>query len=70
MGTEGELLREEIAGLSREAVELSREEVERHLLSRQTISDLHTPVSLTLPNQLFSDNLMDGSVLDDLASLF
>ncbi|XP_018007775.1 uncharacterized protein LOC108665526 isoform X2 [Hyalella azteca] len=46
--------------------ELSREEVERDLLARQTIAELHTPVSLTLPNQLFSDNIMDGDLLEDM----
>ncbi|KAF2368610.1 hypothetical protein FHG87_000619 [Trinorchestia longiramus] len=53
----------ELRGLGE--AELSREEVERHLLARQTIAELHTPVSLTLPNQLFSDNLMDGDLLSE-----
>ena len=40
--------------------QMTREELERHLAARQPISDFTTTVSLTLPNQLFSDNLMEG----------
>ena len=43
---------------------MSREELERHLAARP-VSDFTTAVSLTLPNQLFSDNLMDGDIIDD-----
>lgn len=40
--------------------QLSREEVERRLAARQPMNDFTTTVSLTLPNQLFSDNIMEG----------
>lgn len=45
--------------------ELSREEVERRLLARQSNSDMSMQASipLTLPQQIFSDNIMDGDLL-------
>ncbi|XP_064083622.1 INO80 complex subunit E-like isoform X4 [Macrobrachium nipponense] len=45
--------------------QLSREEVERRLAARQPMNDFTTTVSLTLPNQLFSDNIMEGDLMDD-----
>jgi len=46
--------------------QLSREEVERRLAARQSINDFTTTVSLTLPNQLFSDNLMEGDFMEEV----
>ncbi|XP_050739522.1 POU domain, class 4, transcription factor 1-like isoform X2 [Eriocheir sinensis] len=46
--------------------QLSREEVERRLAARQPLSDFTTTtVSLTLPNQLFSDNIMEGDFMEE-----
>ncbi|KAK7077949.1 INO80 complex subunit [Halocaridina rubra] len=45
--------------------QLSREEVERRLAARQPMNDFTTTVSLTLPNQLFSDNIMEGDLMDE-----
>jgi len=44
--------------------QLSREELERQLAARQPINDPFT-VSLTLPNQLFSDNILEGDFLEE-----
>ncbi|XP_047489478.1 secreted protein C-like isoform X3 [Penaeus chinensis] len=45
--------------------QLSREEVERRLAARQPMNDFTTTVSLTLPNQLFSDNIMEGDFMEE-----
>ncbi|KAG0720732.1 INO80 complex subunit E [Chionoecetes opilio] len=46
--------------------QLSREEVERRLAARQPLSDFTTTTpSLTLPNQLFSDNIMEGDFMEE-----
>ncbi|XP_071519552.1 uncharacterized protein [Panulirus ornatus] len=46
--------------------QLSREEVERRLAARQPMNDFNTTtVSLTLPNQLFSDNIMEGDFMEE-----
>ncbi|KAB7494233.1 Origin recognition complex subunit 5 [Armadillidium nasatum] len=42
--------------------QMTREEIERQLAARQPFSDFSTAVSLTLPNQLFSDNVTEGLV--------
>ncbi|CAL4213772.1 unnamed protein product, partial [Meganyctiphanes norvegica] len=49
--------------------QLSREEVERRLAARQSINDFTTTVSLTLPNQLFSDNLMEGGGVSSICNI-
>lgn len=54
-----------IGGMHNNDGQLSREEVERRLAARQPMNDFTTTVSLTLPNQLFSDNLMEGDLMDD-----
>ncbi|XP_068212226.1 INO80 complex subunit E-like isoform X2 [Palaemon carinicauda] len=54
-----------LGGGSHNDGQLSREEVERRLAARQPMNDFTTTVSLTLPNQLFSDNIMEGDFMDD-----
>lgn len=44
---------------SESAHPISREEIERQLAARQPLTDFSTSVSLTLPNQLFADNLLE-----------
>lgn len=40
--------------------------MERRLAARQPLSDFTTTtVSLTLPNQLFSDNIMEGDFMEE-----
>ncbi|RXG69842.1 INO80 complex subunit E [Armadillidium vulgare] len=45
--------------------QMTREEIERQLAARQPFSDFSTAVSLTLPNQLFSDNVTEGELLEN-----